>query len=350
MKVLKTKFSSYCCKGFAEGCRLCLKGEKLVLFIDGRCSRNCYYCSLSSKRKNKPETWANERKCKNIKEVIEEAKESNSKGAGITGGDPLLNLKKTAKYSKELKKKFGKKFHIHIYLPTRLVNEKNLKKLSESVDEVRFHPEFLIKNMMPQETQAETQKIKKAAEIFGKENTGIEMPMIPDKKKQIFQFIKKAAEYVGFVNLNEFEISETNFKHIIENYSLEKEGYVIKGSKQAGIWVLKKCLQERLKTKIHLCTAETKNWHQYKNRLLKHEILPYGKRIKEGTVRYFANYDSYEKLKKQQNNKKGYYPDKKKKRIILNPKQAEKLRKNYKIELVEEYPTYDGIETERWEI
>src|SRR3989344_4323951 len=105
MKLQRTRFDSYCLNGIAEGCKYCVKGRKLVLFISGICKIGCYYCSLSEKRKNRNIIWANEIECNSIKDVIEEAKESNATGAGITGGDPLLFLDRTLRYAKALKNK-----------------------------------------------------------------------------------------------------------------------------------------------------------------------------------------------------------------------------------------------------
>jgi uncharacterized protein len=141
---MKSRYSSYYINDIAKGCKYCVKGEKVVLFISGKCSRNCYYCSLSNKRKNKDIIWSNERICRSEKDLINEAIESNATSAGITGGDPLQFMERTIKYAKALKNKFGKKFHIHIYLPTKLISKEKLKRLSKYIDEVRFHPEFLI--------------------------------------------------------------------------------------------------------------------------------------------------------------------------------------------------------------
>lgn len=124
MKLKKTGFDSYYINGFADGCKYCVEGEKLVLFITNKCESNCWYCSLSNNRKKQKLVTANERPCKNVKEVFEEVKESNATSAGITGGDPLTCLRKTVKFAKALKKKFGKKFHIHIYSTTKLVNKR----------------------------------------------------------------------------------------------------------------------------------------------------------------------------------------------------------------------------------
>jgi len=339
---MKTPYHSYCLNGIAEGCKYCVKGRKLVLFISGKCSRNCWYCSLSEKRKNKDIIWANEREIKNTKQLIQESKESNSEGAGITGGDPLLFLGRTLKFASSLKKEFKSKFHIHIYLPTKLVSISNLKKLSRYVDEVRFHPEFILDSST---ISKDIKKIKLAQLFFKKKNIGIELPMIPDKKNEILEFIKKTSKDVGFINLNEFEISDTNFKIISKKYNISKDTYTILNSKEAGIWILNQLNKLKIKNNVHFCTACLKNNYQYKNRLKLHDILKFGRKTSEGTVIYLSLYlkDLRIQLKDFKNNFKGFYIDEKGKRIILSESLAKNLiRKGFKVARVEEHPTYDS--------
>ena len=327
---MRTKFDSYCLNGIAKGCKYCVKGEKLVLFITGKCSRNCWYCSLSNNRKNSSKTWANERECRNIKELIHEARESRAKGAGITGGDPLLVLNKTIKYAKAMKK--FKNFHIHIYLPTNLVSKASLKKLSKYIDEVRFHPSFLSGGDMKKDIE----KIKLARNFFKKSQIGCEFPCLPDKKHNILEFIEKTKNILGFVNLNELEISETNFNLMQKKFKLNKDTYTIFGSREAGLWILNHA--KNLHLKLHFCTAKTKNMHQYLNRLKRHKILPYGKKTDEGTVIYFI-------INKKINLKHSYF-DRQKNRTIISPLIVPKLINKYKILRVEEHPTHDRQELE----
>lgn len=336
---MKTKFDSHCINGIAEGCKFCVRGEKLVLFVSGVCKRNCWYCSLSEKRKNKNVVYANERGCKNVNDIIQEVKDSRATSAGITGGDPLMFLDKTVKFASKLKKKFGKNFHIHIYLPTKFVTSDKLKKLSKCVDEVRFHPEFLIN---PKTIELDLKKIKSANLFWKKQNIGIELPMIPDKKKEILDFILMAKDYVGFVNLNEFELSDTNFEIVTKKYKLEKGGYVIKGSVEAGQWILEQLKKKKEKINVHLCTAQLKNLHQFENRLKRHKIFPYGKRTEDGNVIYLV---ANGKLKL-----KNTFYDKEKNRTILSEETAKKLLGKIKIKRVEEFPTADRIEIECEEI
>ncbi|HRZ85504.1 MAG TPA: radical SAM protein [Candidatus Paceibacterota bacterium] len=366
---MKTKYDSYSINKLPRGCQLCVLGKKSVLFISGVCSRNCWYCSLSKKRKNKDLIFCNEKEIspenKNIyiKDIIKEIKESNSKGIGITGGDPLLFLDRTLKIAKALKTNFND-FHIHIYLPTKLVDKNKLEKLSKYIDEVRFHPEFLFKSMTEEEIVKEIVKIRLASMFWKKQNIGIEMPMIPDKKQEIFDFIIKVSPFIGFVNINEFEISDTNFEKITNEYSISKDTYTISGSRQAGVWILKNLDKEIKQNKtsnldnlnVHFCTANTKNQYQFKNRLNLHKILPYGYKTKEGTVIYLAIYlknrdnKNLSKIKKQIKSNDFYF-DKKKNRIILSPILAKNLLEEssnkLQIERVEEFPTFDSIEVER---
>lgn len=332
---MKTKFDSYCINGIVEGCKYYVRGEKLVLFVTGVCKRDCWYCSLSKKRKNKNVIYANERECKNVNDIIQEVKDSRATSAGITGGDPLIFFDRTIKFASKLKRKFGKNFHIHIYLPTKFITAEKLKKLSKYVDEVRFHPEFLINENSIEE---DIKKIRLAGLFWNKPDIGIELPLIPNKKKEILDFILKAKDYVGFVNLNEFELSETNFDIITKNYKLKEGGYVVKGSLEAGKWILKELSKKKINLKVHLCTAQLKNLHQFKNRLMRHKIFPYGKRTDDGNVIYLTTPG---KLKM-----KNTFYDKEKKRTILSEEVAKKLLGKRKILRVEEFPTRDRIEIE----
>lgn len=341
--IKKTPFASYCLKnGITEGCKYCVKGQKLVLFITGLCSRNCFYCSLSNKRKEKDIIWANERKCSKIKDAIEEAKESKAKGSGITGGDPLLKLQRTINYAKALKKNF-KKFHIHIYLPTKLVTKNKLKKLARYIDEVRFHPVFLTNDLKI--IREEIRKIKLASLFWKKENIGIELPLLPDKFIETLRIIRACSPFIGFVNLNELEVSDTNFNYMTANYKFNKDSYTIKGSKEMGIKILNALKDSNLK--IHLCTAKTKNFYQYKNRLKLRNILPFGFKTNEGSVRYFVIYaknpKQLRKIEKELKKFKYIYLDNARKRIIVSEKIVEKiLELKYKVAKVEELPTADS--------
>ncbi|GIU70208.1 MAG: hypothetical protein KatS3mg002_1444 [Candidatus Woesearchaeota archaeon] len=146
-----TKYYSWKINDLPEGCKKCVSGDKLVMFVTGICPRKCPYCPLSEQKKDNDVIFANERQLTNDNDtiaIIEEAIACKSKGAGFTGGDPLSKIDRTCYYIRLLKKKFGKKFHIHLYTSMELLNDENLKKLNNSgLDELRFHPDLMNKKL-----------------------------------------------------------------------------------------------------------------------------------------------------------------------------------------------------------
>ena len=139
----QNKHYSYNQKSICDGCKLCVKGRKSVIFITGLCPRSCEYCPLSDEKYKKDVMYCNERKVNKLDEIIAEVKISRSTGAGITGGDPLVKLGRTVEIIKMLKKSFGSKFHIHLYTSPNLVTEDKLNQLHKAgLDEIRFHPDM----------------------------------------------------------------------------------------------------------------------------------------------------------------------------------------------------------------
>jgi hypothetical protein len=263
--IKKTKFSSYKINGMTQGCKYCVLGEKSVLFITGLCKKGCFYCPLPESRKNKDVVYINERKLSNhdaVNEAIEEIKLCSSKGVGITGGDPLLVLARTINFIKKLKQKFGKGFHIHIYLPTDNSNKSNLERLAKAgIDEIRFHPNFL--NF----SEEEKKKIDFALQLKKRYHwkVGVEIPVIPKTENQLINFTRQILD-LDFFNLNELEIGTLNTELMLKRgFYSKKESNAIKGSNETALKVLKGI--GRTKLEVHYCTARTKDAFQYCTRL-----------------------------------------------------------------------------------
>jgi uncharacterized protein len=371
----RTNFYSWKIRTLSKGCSLCVKGRKLVLYITGLCSRNCYYCPLSDQRKNKDKIWANERLITTKQEMIEEALISKATGAGITGGDPLIRLERTVDYAKALKKKFGKNFHIHIYLTLNLVNESRLRKLfNAGIDEVRFHPDF--------DNEKEWNRIFLAKKFKWK--IGVEIPVIPGKENETKKLIYFIDNKIDFLNLNELEVSDTNANKLIKMGFTTKNrvSYGIKGSQELARKLLKYCLKKKIKA--HYCTGRLKDRVQLGNRIRlraesvrkKYDAVTYEGILVRGAIylnELVPGFDYKKKIEKTKSNKeennkiikklqklkeqiKIKYEikdelidiDLKKFRILIAPWILEKICNNMKKKcaIVNEYPTYDNMEVE----
>ena len=262
----------------SEGCKACVRGEKLVLFLTGACPRNCWYCPVSDEKMQKDVIYANEDSVTSIQEIIREAKLCQSKGAGITGGDPLTKIERCVDFIKDLKKEFGKQFHIHLYTSLILVTEEKLKKLYESgLDEIRFHPDF--------KNTTNWNKIELARKFDWK--IGIEIPCIPDFKSETFALLNFFKDNVDFINLNELEAADSARNKVFDRgyKSRDTYSYGILGSEELTFEIMNFYKKEKIN--IHFCTSKLKNIEQLGNRIklrAKNIKKPYDKLTSSGSL------------------------------------------------------------------
>ncbi|MDI6708939.1 MAG: radical SAM protein, partial [Candidatus Thermoplasmatota archaeon] len=208
-----------------RGCKYCAKGAKLVLLVTGLCKRKCFYCPLSKEKRNKDVVFANERRVKCYNDIIEEAELINALGTGITGGDPMLVPKRTLRYIELIKEVFGEKHHTHLYTTGEFKRGLVRELACAGLDEIRFHPP--IKYWDRLENSSYEIIIKEA--LRTNMSVGIEIPSLPNYKAKIISLIKRADELgVDFINLNELEYSETNYR------ALNKLGYKVKNDISAA--------------------------------------------------------------------------------------------------------------------
>jgi len=248
-----------------EGCRLCYKGAKMVLFVTGICGKNCFYCPVSNERREKDIIFANERCVNRDEDLIEEAISMDALGTGITGGEPLLRLDRVVHYIKLLKTKFGKSHHIHLYTalaPNKGVIE-SLKKAG--LDEIRFHPP---QNLLPGIDRTYYRVSITEAYKLGL-SVGIEIPSINCDLSGVISLLK---EVDGFLNLNELEFSETNYS------KLKDHGYVPVGDTSSAAMGSREVAQSLDYDKLHFCSSRFKDAVQLRERF---------KRIAKRSARYF---------------------------------------------------------------
>jgi pyruvate formate-lyase activating enzyme-like uncharacterized protein len=248
-----------------EGCQMCYKGAKMVLFVTGICGKNCFYCPVSNERREKDIIFANERRVNRDEDLIEEAISMDALGTGITGGEPLLRLDRVIHYIKLLKKNFGRSHHIHLYTalaPNKGIIE-SLKKAG--LDEIRFHPP---QNLLPGIDRTYYRVSLKQAHELGL-SVGIEIPSITCDLSGVISLLK---EVDGFLNLNELEFSETNYS------KLKNHGYVPVGDTSSAAIGSKEVSEALDYDKLHFCSSRFKDAVQLRERF---------KRIAKRSARYF---------------------------------------------------------------
>ncbi len=347
---------------YPEGCRLCEKGAKMVLFVTGMCSKSCYFCPLSERRKGLDSMWANERLVKNNDGILEEAERMKAEGVGITGGDPALRMWRTLESMALLKSNFGSGFHMHLYTAMPLSGEQIKNLIEGGLDEIRFH--------LAGYPGAADNLIWKSIDRsvrYGLE-TGIEIPAIPGRSSDILSIARKLRDVGGtFLNLNELEFSETNVEAMTGHGHEFKDGlsYAVMGSEEAA----EKVMQEMPDMHINYCSSRFKDAVQLKNRLIRtahniakeyEEITEDGlllKGIAEPEKNHQTGLDSLRQTLLQRFDiPEGMIRvDAEKQRLETSQEIAYFLsdahpRKTIRYYLIEEYPTADRLETTRTEI
>lgn len=245
-------------EGEAEGCIQCQKGSKLVLFVTGRCHWGCDYCPLSDNRRESPDMFANERRCSNFDEVIEEGMAMKATGTGITGGDPMLDFDKTVEAVKALKSAFGSEHHIHCYTSIPIKPEQAAELGEAGLDELRFHLlDLSLERYLESVTAADKAGIC----------VGIELPAEPDKEEKLLALLEELNDSpVQFLNLNELEITVGNQENMdVRGFNLA--GGITAAAEGSAVLGMKlKDAAKGMSFHVKFCTATYKDAGQLRNR------------------------------------------------------------------------------------
>lgn len=232
----------------SEGCRLCRRGAKLVLFVTGLCPHDCYYCPISKEKRGRDVIFANEREVRSIEDVMAEIELMDALGVAITGGEPLVKLERVVEFLK-----LFKKLDLHTHLYTSIpASGRILQRLADAgLNEMRFHP-IELKNVRSFEVPV---KVAKSLSM----EVGIEIPAL--------KFSEELAEFVNrheiFLNVNELEFSSTNYDELIRRGYEPDEYYGAKGSDEIAR------RYAEVVEKFHYCTAKFKDRAQMRRRFIR---------------------------------------------------------------------------------
>ena len=342
----KMECGSLCTGRVAEGCRHCIDGSKMVLFVTGRCGWNCYYCPVSLEKKGNDVIYANEGRVYTDDEIIAEAEAMDATGTGITGGDPLLDMDRTVHMIRLLKDRFGKGHHIHLYTAT--IDPEKAKRLQDAgLDEIRFHPPESVW------TDMSSTRLRETVESLDID-VGVEVPALPHRERELNALVAYCREVgVDFVNLNELEFSESNWDMMeAYGYSVRDElSSAVDGSRETAVAVLK----ANKRADVHFCSSTFKDGIQLRRRLIRraeHTAKPYQQVTEDGTlVRgyiYAKDLGAAESELRSMGVPEDMY-EVLQDRIEVAPWILEDIADSveHRCYLSEQYPTADGLEVER---
>jgi len=325
----------------SKGCEQCAKGGKMVIFVYGYCDqRDCFYCPLGENRKNVTDVYANERKVEEDQDIIREAERMSAMGSSITGGEPQEVIDRTTRYISLLKDEFGEDHHIHLYTGITGGRE-NMRRLAEAgLDEIRFHP--------PLEQWGDLHGTEWEEILYIAREEGItpafEIPGIRPET-EFLEFIDEGA--AEFCNINEFEMSDGNFRR------MQEQGYELREGHMSAVDGDRKEILDVMGSheKVYFCTSVFKDAAQHRRRLkrmARNVRRPFDEITDDGTLVYgktTVDPERFEKLGVPEE----YYTVKSD-HVEVAWWLLEEMIADGDIErgeIVEQYPTVDGTVVER---
>lgn len=251
-----------------EGCKLCLRGLKSVVFVTGICPRSCFYCPINNEKKGKDVVYVNEKPVDGISEVVVEIVLSGSRGIGLTGGDPLFKLDRLVEIVRAVKNVFGPNFHVHLYTTGKNLALGTLELLeSLNIDELRIHPDH-----------SDLERILNLIENYKKDTLkiGFEIPVFPNGLNNLIKLVDKISDYknVDFINVNELEFSESNSAELkAKGYRMSDNWKTAEGSHTTAIQFLREIELRSPNLNVHYCPASSKDNYQVRLRWYRRGIL-----------------------------------------------------------------------------
>lgn len=341
----------------SASCVHCKLGAELVLFVVGVCHKRCYYCPISEHRRGSHETYANERLVRSDEDVLDEARLIGARGTGITGGDPLDFLDRTIHYIRLLKGAFGPKHNIHLY--TASYESEKVRALAEAgLDEIRFHPATRFWSGLERSPFAEAIAVGRESGLV----VGNEVPAIPGEEEPLRELIRSAARLgVAYLNLNELEFSETNW-HRLEFRGFRPKSDISHGVAGSEELALRLVREEGQHLPVHYCSSGFKDRVQLGNRLKRRAeriARPLDVITDEGTLlRGIVEGENLASLARTLRDTHAVPAE----LLVHNPAKARLEVAPWVLEelaptleghpcwIVEEYPTTDALEVERWPV
>ena len=241
------------CTHLSPGCRICAEGGWSCLFITGRCNCRCFYCPTGQSDNDLPTT--NTVEFRTPADYVGYLERFGFRGASISGGEPLMNPKRSLAYVRAIKKHFGDRMHVWLYTNGTLANDEILRQLGDAgLDEIRFDIGA---------TDYHLDKLRLATGVIP--TVTVEIPAIPEDVQLLkAKMVEMRDAGAGYLNLHQLRLTPYNFEHLVaRNYTfLHGEKVTVLESELAALELVRHSLDHKLGLPVNYCSFVFKNRYQ----------------------------------------------------------------------------------------
>ncbi|MBU0728306.1 MAG: radical SAM protein [Proteobacteria bacterium] len=250
-----------CCNGaklythaLSPGCRLCTEGAWSCLFINGICNGRCFYCPADQTHKGEPTT--NTLQFSAAKDYVDYLSAFKIRGAGISGGEPLLTFDRTVQYVEKIKKRHGAGLHVWMYTNGILLTPDKLAILKDAgLDEIRF------------DISADGYSLDKVSLAVGViANVTVEIPAIPEDAAILRDSMVRISDLgVNYLNLHQLRCTTHNREKLLSRpYTfLHGPKVTVLESELTALEMLRFAVDRKLGIAVNYCSFIYR--HRYQN-------------------------------------------------------------------------------------
>lgn len=252
----------------SPGCMICGQGGWSCMFINGLCSRNCFYCpqdrTMTKEREPDSEGIAF-----SLRGYMAYIKKFAVKGVAFSGGETFLVFDRLVEYIRAIKGKSKKSFYVWLYTNGDFIDKEKLTVLNKlGVDEIRINISA---------NKYDLQCVKLATAYF--HTVTVEIPVIPEDFNSVKRLLPKMEKIgVQYLNLHQLLATKFNYENYIKrNYTfLHYPRVLVYESELMALDILKFAVDNGIRLPINYCSSLYKD--HFQNRGLQLRI---GRVIKE---------------------------------------------------------------------
>jgi uncharacterized protein len=239
----------------SPGCQICGMGGWGCNFINGLCTRNCFYCpqdrSLSAERS----PMTDRIKFKDPSEHCAFIKMFDIKGVGFSGGEPLLVLDTLLAHIKTIRKECGNSIYLWVYTNGDRLSKRALMDLRDAgIDELRINISARDYDLSP---------VSRARDHVPR--VTVEVPIIPEDFEIMKNSLVRMEEIgVDFLNIHQLFATKHNYRsYCSRNYHLLHQPFPpVYESELCALKLLLYASEQKTSIPINYCSTEYKNTFQ----------------------------------------------------------------------------------------
>lgn len=264
----------------SKGCELCCQGSWSCLFINNVCNANCFFCP--SQQDLSDELPSSQLKIFETPDVFADyVRYFGFKGVSISGGEPLLNFKKSLSYIEKIREKCADDIYFWLYTNGLKGTKQHYQTLNRAgINEIRM-------NLCASNYNLDL--IERAHPHI--QNLTVEIPAIPEDYKKVIAILPQLVS-AGVKHLNLHTLRPTSYnagKLISKNYTFAHgDGITVIESEITALKILNFAVKHNLDIGINYCSFHYKYNFQksgYRKILAKKLILKHQEVTSKGYLR-----------------------------------------------------------------